>query len=124
MTIAVHLLTRLMWCSGVEFMYGKWVGPKGKMFALAFPELQKQLAITFKVSVMSYDILKEQPGLRPAPYLASRGMTWIQRVDQTSMDDVALKDYLRESHRLCAANLSKSEQVKLGFLRSDFQKVK
>lgn len=88
-------------------------GPKGKMFALAFPDLQKQLAITFKVSAMSYDILKEQDGLRPAPYLASRGMTWIQRVDDTSMDDAALKVYLKESHRLCGLALPKSKQKEL-----------
>lgn len=91
-------------------------GPKGKMFALAFPELQKQLAITFKVSAMSYDILKDQPGLRPAPYLASRGMTWIQRVSSETMDDEALMDYLAESRRLCALALPKSVQVKLGLL--------
>jgi predicted DNA-binding protein (MmcQ/YjbR family) len=91
-------------------------GPKGKMFALAFPELQKELAITFKVSPMSYDILKDQPGLRPAPYLASRGMTWIQRVDKTSMDDAALKDYLKESHRLCAQALPKAKQKELGLI--------
>jgi predicted DNA-binding protein (MmcQ/YjbR family) len=89
-------------------------GAKGKMFALAFPELQKQLAITFKVSGMSYDILKEQVGLRPAPYLASRGMTWIQRISNESMDDAALKDYLRESHRLCALALPRRAQKELG----------
>lgn len=88
-------------------------GAKGKMFALAFPDLQKQLAITFKVSAMSYDILKEQPGLRPAPYLASRGMTWIQRVSNETMDDAALKDYLAESRRLCGLALPKSVQQKL-----------
>jgi predicted DNA-binding protein (MmcQ/YjbR family) len=91
-------------------------GAKGKMFALAFPELQKQLAITFKVSPMSYDILKEQTGLRPAPYLASRGMTWIQRVESSTMDDDALKDYLTESRRLCAMALPKSMQAKLGLI--------
>jgi predicted DNA-binding protein (MmcQ/YjbR family) len=91
-------------------------GPKGKMFALAFPELQKQLAITFKVSAMSYDILKEQKGLRPAPYLASRGMTWIQRLSNETMDDDALKDYLAESHRLCGLALPKSAQQKLGLV--------
>jgi predicted DNA-binding protein (MmcQ/YjbR family) len=91
-------------------------GAKGKMFALGFPELQKQLAITFKVSPMSYDILKEQEGLRPAPYLASRGMSWIQRTSAVTMDDGALKDYLRESHRLCAQALPKRTQVELGLV--------
>jgi predicted DNA-binding protein (MmcQ/YjbR family) len=91
----------------------KMGGAKGKMFALAFPELQKQLAITFKVSPMSYDIMKDQEGLRPAPYLASRGMTWIQRVNSKTLDDEGLQAYLRESHRLCGLALPKNVQEKL-----------
>jgi predicted DNA-binding protein (MmcQ/YjbR family) len=94
-------------------------GAKGKMFALGFPELQKQLAITFKVSPMSYDILKEQEGLRPAPYLASRGMTWIQRTSAVTMDDAALRDYLKESHRLCGHALPKRQQVQLGLIQPE-----
>lgn len=89
-------------------------GSSGKMFALAFPELQKELAITFKCSELSFDLLKDQPGLRPAPYLASRGMTWIQRTNVSSMDDGALKDYLRESHRLAALKLTKAVRLQLG----------
>jgi predicted DNA-binding protein (MmcQ/YjbR family) len=94
-------------------------GAKGKMFALAFPDLQKGLAVTFKVSAMGYDILKEQKGLRPAPYLASRGMTWIQRISQETMDDIALQDYLRESHRLCGMALTKTVRQQLGFNITD-----
>ena len=40
----------------------------GKVFAIAREE-DSVLAVTFKTSPLSYDILKEQPGLRPAPYL-------------------------------------------------------
>ena len=90
-------------------------GPKGKMFAIGWPEV-KGLLVTFKVSPLAYDILKEQDGLIPAPYLASRGMTWIQRVNDASMDDAALKDYLRESHRLCAMALPKAVQKQLGLI--------
>jgi predicted DNA-binding protein (MmcQ/YjbR family) len=90
-------------------------GPRGKMFAICWPEPTGML-VTFKVSPMGYDILKEQKGLRPAPYLASRGMTWIQRVDDSTMDDLALKDYLKESHKLCAAALPKGVQVSLGLV--------
>jgi predicted DNA-binding protein (MmcQ/YjbR family) len=90
-------------------------GAKGKMFAIGWPEATG-LLVTFKVSPLAYDILKEQKGLIPAPYLASRGMTWIQRVTDATMDDAALKDYLRESHRLCALGLSKAVQKQLGFL--------
>lgn len=89
-------------------------GSGGKMFAIAWDMGEQGLYITFKVSPMGYDILKDQAGLRPAPYLASRGMTWIQRMDDRSMDDGALKDYLRESHRLCAQSLPKTRQRELG----------
>ena len=50
----------------------------------------------------------------PAPYLASRGMTWIQRVTDATMDDAALQDYLKESHRLCGLALPKGVRIKLG----------
>ncbi len=72
----------------------------GKVFAIAGWSDGGALGVTFKVSEVGFDILREQPGLRPAPYLASRGMTWIQRISDESMDDSALADYLRESHRL------------------------
>ena len=86
----------------------------GKVFAIAGWSSGAELAVTFKCSEMAFDVLKEQPGLRPAPYLASRGMTWIQRVSAEAMDDAALCDYLRESHRLVAAKLSKKARAALG----------
>ena len=47
-------------------------------------------------------------------YLASRGMKWIQRTSVAGLSDAALKDYLRESHRLAAANLTKKARLELG----------
>lgn len=73
-----------------------------------------QPAYTFKVTPLSYDILKEQPGLRPAPYLASRGMKWIQNYAEPGLDDDALKDYLRQSYDLVSAGLSKKKRLELG----------
>ena len=72
------------------------------------------LDITFKASPLSFDLLKDQPGLRPAPYLASRGMKWIQWLTGESMPDDALRDYLAESHRLVAAGLTKRVRAELG----------
>ena len=69
----------------------------GKVFAIAGLDEREALAVTFKCSELAYDILKDQPGLRPAPYLASRGMKWIQRRTAESMDDAALRDYLRKA---------------------------
>jgi predicted DNA-binding protein (MmcQ/YjbR family) len=56
----------------------------GKVFAIAGWGDGEALAVTFKCSELSYDLLKEQAGLRPAPYLASRGMKWIQRISGES----------------------------------------
>lgn len=69
---------------------------------------------SFKVSAISFEMLKEQPGLRPAPYLASRGLTWIQHYAKPGLSDDGLKDYLRQSHRIVAGGLSKRKQAELG----------
>ena len=85
-----------------------------KVFAICRTDDGVALSVTFKCSWASFDILKEQPGLRPAPYLASRGMSWIQRLTDEAMPDEALQDYLRESHRLVAAKLTKRVKAELG----------
>lgn len=85
-----------------------------KVFAIGGWHAGQGLFVTFKCSPAAFDILKEQPGLRPAPYLASRGMSWIQRTGSEAMDDEALKDYLAESHRLVAAGLSRRIKAEIG----------
>lgn len=86
----------------------------GKVFAIGGWSDSEMLAVTFKCSGAGYDILKEQPGLRPAPYLASRGMKWIQRLTPETMDDDALKDYIRASHTIVASGLSRKLRSELG----------
>ncbi|MGB6119924.1 MAG: MmcQ/YjbR family DNA-binding protein [Mesorhizobium sp.] len=86
----------------------------GKVFAIAGWDKGVTVGITFKTSEMSFDLLKDRPGCRPAPYLASRGMKWIQRTGPETLDDDALRDYLRESHRLVAAGLSRKQRKALG----------
>jgi len=86
----------------------------GKVFAIARAQDNGEVAVSFKCSPLAFDILREQPGLRPAPYLASRGMKWIQWQTPESMPDDALRDYLRESHRLAAAGLTRRLRLELG----------
>lgn len=86
----------------------------GKVFAIGRWDHGEGLFVTFKCSEMSFDLLKEQPGCRPAPYLASRGMSWIQRMTDESMDDEGLRDYLAESHRLVAAKLPRRIRLEAG----------
>ncbi len=85
----------------------------GKVFAIGGWG-DDQPAFTFKVSERSYEILKEQAGLRPAPYLASRGMKWIQHYADPGLSDAALREYLVESYRIVATGLSKKKQRELG----------
>ncbi|MDT8397758.1 MAG: MmcQ/YjbR family DNA-binding protein [Pseudomonadales bacterium] len=85
----------------------------GKVFGIGGWTSNK-LGITFKVSDLSFELLRDQPGLRPAPYLASRGMKWIQHYDEPGLSDSDLKYYLRESHRLVCLGLTKKVQRELG----------
>jgi predicted DNA-binding protein (MmcQ/YjbR family) len=59
----------------------------GKVFAICNSQEDPLPGITFKTSALDYEILRERQGFRPAPYLASRGMTWIQRYDYTELGD-------------------------------------
>lgn len=89
----------------------------GKVFGIGGWEAEGEpLAVTFKCSELSFSLLKEQPGCRPAPYLASRGLLWIQRTSNESISDADLEAYLKESHRLAALTLPKRVQKELGLL--------
>ncbi|MEQ1890124.1 MAG: MmcQ/YjbR family DNA-binding protein [Alphaproteobacteria bacterium] len=85
----------------------------GKVFAIGGWG-DGQPGFTFKVSGIAFEMLKDQPGLRPAPYLASRGMLWIQNYAKPGLAERDLKDYLRQSHRIVALGLSKKKQRELG----------
>ena len=71
-------------------------------------------AFIFKVSALAYEVLRDRPGLRPAPYLASRGMTWIQHFAAPGLPDEELMDHLRFSHDLVAKGLTKRVRAQLG----------
>ena len=76
-------------------------------------------ATSFKCGEIAFEFLRDTPGCRPAPYLASRGMKWIQRQTDEGVTDKDLKDYLRESHRLASLNLTKKLQKELGLNQGD-----
>jgi len=89
------------------------VGPK--VFAIG-GWADGEPAFTFKVSEIAYEVLREQPGLRPAPYMASRGMKWIQNYARPGLSDRELKDYLTQSHTLVSRGLTKKLKRELGLL--------
>jgi predicted DNA-binding protein (MmcQ/YjbR family) len=86
----------------------------GKVFAIGGWSDAPEFAVTFKCSEVSFAVLKDLPGIRPAPYLASRGMLWLQRTDNRSLADKELKDYLRQSYALVAAALTRKARRELG----------
>jgi predicted DNA-binding protein (MmcQ/YjbR family) len=69
---------------------------------------------SFKCGEIAFEMLRDAPGCRPAPYLASRGMKWIQRTGDETISSSDMQDYLRESHRLASLNLTKKLQIELG----------
>lgn len=86
----------------------------GKMFATMWDGDDPYAGITFKASPMSYELLRTEPGLRPAPYLASRGLKWLQRVSDESMGDDDLRLYLKHSYDLVMAGLPRKTRVAPG----------
>lgn len=86
----------------------------GKVFAIGGWSQFDKPAVTFKTSVLNFDVLRDQPGFRPAPYLASRGMKWIQQYDVPDNTDDELKYYLKESHHIVSLGLTKKIQKQLG----------
>lgn len=86
----------------------------GKVFAIAGWSKEDKPYITFKCSQMAFEILRDMPGLRPAPYLASRGFTWIQMYDEPGLNDGDLKDHIAQSHSLVVRKLTRKVRAELG----------
>ena len=87
----------------------------GKLFAIGGwnKEDKNKPAYTFKVTELDFHCLKDEDGFRPAPYLASRGMLWIQQYDFSSERAEDLSFYIIESHRLVSLGLTKKLQKEL-----------
>ncbi|MGH1426808.1 MAG: MmcQ/YjbR family DNA-binding protein [Arenicella sp.] len=85
----------------------------GKMFAVGGWTKDGKPGFTFKTSEYDFLMLSDISGFRPAPYLASRGMKWIQQYDVPDTEDDELRYYLKESHRIVSLGLTKKKQKEL-----------
>jgi predicted DNA-binding protein (MmcQ/YjbR family) len=85
----------------------------GKVFAIGGWGKSDKPAFTFKVTELDFELLRDHKCFRPAPYMASRGMKWIQQHDVRESDIEELKYYLRESHRIVSLGLTKKKQKEL-----------
>ena len=84
-----------------------------KMFAIARDDTDG-FRVTFKATDIGYEVMSDMPGLRPAPYLASRGMKWIQHYAAPGLDDAALREHVKLSYDLVSRKLTKKRQRELG----------
>ncbi len=71
-------------------------------------------AFSFKVTPLAFELMRDQPGLRPAPYLASRGLKWIQHFAAPGLSSGEIALYVTESHRIVAQGLSRKTRHELG----------
>lgn len=83
----------------------------GKVYAIAGWLEDVGLSVSFKVTPIGYEILSDAEGCRPAPYLASRGMKWIQA---RGIADDDLVNHVRGSYDLIVAALPKKTKRELG----------
>ena len=85
----------------------------GKVFAIS--SVRDGLDnFTFKASDMAFEILSDSPGLKPAPYLASRGLKWLCMFDKPGLSDHSLQEHVKASYDMVVASLTKKKRAELG----------
>ncbi len=85
----------------------------GKVFAICGWNEGRD-AFTFKAGDIAFEVLSEAPGIRPAPYLASRGLKWLQVHEPEALPEEELKEHIRASYRMVAGGLSRRKRAELG----------
>ena len=89
-----------------------------KVFAIGGWNAGRDYAVTFKVTELMYEVLNDHEDCRPAPYLASRGMKWIQVTGPGGPDGAELMDLITRSYDMIAAKLPKRIRAELGLAAS------
>jgi len=84
----------------------------GKVFAITGWNDGKD-AVTFKVTRMIYDLMHDAKGYRPAPYMASRGMTWLQIHVPDVVPAGDIRQHIDVSHELVVAGLTRKARANL-----------
>ncbi|MBL4628188.1 MAG: MmcQ/YjbR family DNA-binding protein [Roseicyclus sp.] len=85
----------------------------GKLFAVCGWH-ESDAAFTFKVGDVAFEVLGGEPGIRPAPYLASRGMKWLQVYEEGALSEASLRDHIVMSYDMAVGRLTKKLRAELG----------
>ncbi len=87
----------------------------GKVFAIGGWEKEgDDFAIIFKCSDIAFEINKDERGVRPAPYMASRGLKWLQIYNNDSFSDEQIFDFVKISYEMIANALPKKIKKEIG----------
>ena len=84
----------------------------GKVFCIG-AGTDESPAYSFKAGEIGFMLLPERPGFRPAPYLASRGLKWIQ-ARASEVDGDELRQLIAASYRRVLGGLSRKRRRELG----------
>lgn len=87
----------------------------GKLYALCGWN-GGEAAFTFKVSDIAFEILPDMDGIRPAPYLASRGMKWVHHYAEPGLSEIELRNHITYSYDMIVAKLTKKHRAELGLV--------
>ena len=85
----------------------------GKVFAIG-GWAEGRDAFAFKVSDLAFEVLTDRPGIRPAPYMASRGLKWVQHHAAPGLPEPELRDHIAASYDMIAAKLPRRTRKELG----------
>lgn len=83
----------------------------GKIFCLLDKDPGE---IWLKVSNMSFDLMTEMEGIRPAPYFARA--SWVAISHLSPLSDADIRAYIVEAHRLVASRLPRKLRESLGLV--------
>ena len=83
----------------------------GKIFCLLDSDPGE---VWLKVPDLSYDLMIEIEGIRPAPYFARAG--WVAISHGSPLGDTDVRAYITQAHRLVASRLSRRLRAELGLL--------
>jgi len=81
----------------------------GKMFAATDGAYA---GLSFKATDIAFEALTESGRARPAPYLARA--RWVKLDDLAAQDAAEVSDWVRTSHGLVAAKLTKTQRAEIG----------
>lgn len=68
--------------------------------------------LSLKVTDIAYEALTETGRARPAPYMARA--KWVMFDDLANLDDAEVIDWLKTSHGLVAAKLTRKQRAEIG----------